>query len=118
MYLHSCNIVHGDLKAVGTCLPILYTHIPHLLTKNAPLFIVQANVLVDDGENAVLCDFGLSRIKADITSRNLEANCGTITGSRNWMSPERLTGGRPRTPSDVYAFGLVIYEVCALDRST
>jgi serine/threonine protein kinase len=27
------------------------------------------------------------------------------------MAPERLTGGTLRKPCDVYAFGMVIYEV-------
>ncbi|KAJ7142922.1 kinase-like domain-containing protein, partial [Mycena epipterygia] len=43
-YLHSRKICHGDLKGL--------------------------NVLVDNSERAVLCDFGLSRVKADITSHS------------------------------------------------
>jgi serine/threonine protein kinase len=70
-------------------------------------------VLIDHGENAVLCDFGLSRIKADINSRT-PADASSIVGSRYWMAPERLTGSIPRKPSDVYAFGLMIYEVCTV----
>jgi serine/threonine protein kinase len=69
------------------------------------------NVLIDDGHNAVLCDFGLSRIKADITSSTLVANPLTVIGSRNWMAPERLLGGSVRKPYDIYSFGMTIYEV-------
>jgi serine/threonine protein kinase len=69
------------------------------------------NVLVDDDKKAVLCDFGLSRVKADVTSRTAILGTAVITGSRNWMSPERLNGGMVRKPSDIYAFGMVIYEV-------
>jgi serine/threonine protein kinase len=69
-------------------------------------------VLIDHGGNAVLCDFGLSRVKADATSRTTaKASAAVVMGSRNWMSPERLMGGSLRKPSDVYAFGLVIFEV-------
>jgi hypothetical protein len=39
------------------------------------------NVLIDDGHNAVLCDFGLSRIKADITSNTIAAGPLTVIGS-------------------------------------
>lgn len=69
------------------------------------------NVLIDDGGKAVLCDFGLSRIKADVTSRTDTQKLAITPGSRNWMSPERLLGGLPRKPSDIYAFGMTIYEV-------
>jgi serine/threonine protein kinase len=59
----------------------------------------------------VLCDFGLSRVKADIASRTTETELTSIAGSRNFMAPERLNGGALRKPCDIYAFGMVIYEV-------
>ena len=41
-------------------------------------------------------------------------------GSKRWMSPEllspekfKLTDARPTKPSDCYALGMVIYEVCS-----
>jgi WD40 repeat protein len=69
-------------------------------------------VLIDDGGNAVLCDFGLSRIKADTTSRTMRALEGSLVGSRNWMAPEQLLGEPPKWPCDIYAFGMTLYEVC------
>jgi len=68
-------------------------------------------VLIDDSFKAVLCDFGLSRVKADVTSRTVEQNQGPIIGSRNWMAPERLLGGSLKKPCDIYAFGMTLYEV-------
>lgn len=88
-YLHSRKVVHGDLKAM--------------------------NVLIDDNEKAVLCDFGLSRVKADVTSRTAVLDTAVIIGSRNWMAPERLKGGSVKKPSDIYAFGMVIYEMYTND---
>jgi serine/threonine protein kinase len=67
--------------------------------------------LLDDNVKAVLCDFGLSRLKADATSRTARATDGIVPGSRNWMSPERILGGALRKPADIYAFGMTIYEV-------
>jgi serine/threonine protein kinase len=58
-----------------------------------------------------LCDFGLSRIKADATSRTARPEGGGVVGSRNWMAPERLMGGQLKKPCDIYAFGMTLYEV-------
>jgi serine/threonine protein kinase len=72
------------------------------------------NVLIDDGHNAVLCDFGLSRIKADVMSSTLVAGLLTTIGTRNWMAPERLLSGSMRKPYDIYSFGMTIYEVWSM----
>ena len=58
-----------------------------------------------------MCDFGLSRIKADATSRTASANAGGFAGTRNWMAPEQLMGRSPKKPCDIYAFGMTLYEV-------
>lgn len=74
----------------------------------------QLNVLVDDCDNAMLGDFGLSRIKGDATSQMASLSTheeDAIVGSRNWMAPEVLLGGIARMPADIYAFGMMIYEV-------
>ncbi|KAJ7259138.1 kinase-like domain-containing protein [Mycena haematopus] len=85
-YLHSRKICHGDLKAI--------------------------NVLVEDSGKALLCDFGLARMKADAATRTVvQADAPQIMGSRNWMAPEVLTGSRYRVTSDVYAFGMTLYEL-------
>ena len=68
-------------------------------------------MLIDDTGNAVLCDFGLSHVKADTTSRTVIHDAESIIGSRNWMSPERLLRGTLKKPSDIYSLGMTIYEV-------
>ncbi|KAK2462745.1 hypothetical protein APHAL10511_005263 [Amanita phalloides] len=85
LYLHSRNIIHGDLKG--------------------------ANVLIDNSGKALLCDFGLSLVKADATSRTAKQGDTPPTGSRNWMAPELLMGGSQRKPCDVYSFGITIFEI-------
>ena len=103
VYLHSKNIVHGDLKAV---LCLSYNLLFYLTNFR------QQNVLIDDGGRALLCDFGLARVKADIMSRSTIVDVTTMAGSRHWMAPEQLVGESLRNgPSDVYAFGCTSYEV-------
>jgi len=57
---------------------------------------------------AVLADFGLTRLKAEVCAQApIESSI-----SQNWMAPELFMGSPVSKKSDVYAFGLVIYEVC------
>lgn len=80
-YLHQCGIIHGDLKG--------------------------NNVLICREEHVQLCDFGLAK---HVTSRTCTSLRGV--GSIPWQSPELLQDGCRRTfQSDVYAFGITIYEV-------
>ena len=66
------------------------------------------NVLVDDNERAVLCDFGLSRIQEIFT--------GLTTSSETnirWMAPERVyeETRKATSESDMYEFGATFWEV-------
>lgn len=56
-------------------------------------------------------DFGLSRIKADATSRTASANAGGLASTHNWMALEQLMGRALKKPCDIYAFGMMLYEV-------
>lgn len=68
------------------------------------------NVLIDNDGGAMLCDFGLSRVKTDITSRS-KIVTNPVAGSRNWMAPELLMAKSLKPPCDIYAFGMTIFEV-------
>ncbi|KZO98410.1 kinase-like protein [Calocera viscosa TUFC12733] len=89
-YVHSKNIVHGDLKA--------------------------NNVLVDDNGEPQLMDFGLS---FDLEEPTLQTTSAMFLGNVRWLAPERLDPDRfglkpsqsSSPASDVYALGMLIYEV-------
>jgi serine/threonine protein kinase len=73
--------------------------------------VSQVNILVEESGRALLCDFGLSRIKADATSRTAHIANTMIAGSRNWMAPKLLSGSLPKLPSDINSFGMTLFEV-------
>ncbi|KAJ7085485.1 kinase-like domain-containing protein [Mycena belliarum] len=91
-YLHSKNIVHGDLRG--------------------------ANILVSDDESIRLADFGLSSIcEADSTAGILRRSSDRA-GSARWFAPELIIPTEfgceqfaRTTASDVYAFGCVCLEL-------
>ena len=66
------------------------------------------NVLISSDGGALLCDLGLARFKELQTS---VAQKGA--GSTRWQSPEVMKGESKSFESDVYAFGMTIYEVTA-----
>jgi len=72
------------------------------------------NILVSekDGQPKVI-DFGVARIiESDLFSETLDISQTELVGSLGYMSPEQL--GEPRgvdTRSDVYAIGIVLYEL-------
>lgn len=83
VYLHSLNILHGDLKSL--------------------------NILVDD-RRAVITDFGLSKLVPHSASASARS-AGPIAGTPGFVAPEVLAGGEGTAKSDVYSFGMVGYEV-------
>jgi serine/threonine-protein kinase len=67
------------------------------------------NVLVSRSGALKLADFGIAAVADDerLTST------GTVTGSLAYMAPERLDTGAFSPASDVYAVGVLIFELCA-----
>jgi hypothetical protein len=69
--------------------------------------IKPANILLDANGNATVTDFGI----ALVTSRPARDTVGSTTGTPRYMSPEQSLGEAVDGRSDVYALGIVLYEM-------
>jgi WD40 repeat protein/serine/threonine protein kinase/DNA-binding SARP family transcriptional activator len=70
--------------------------------------IKPANILLDEGGNAYLTDFGIAR---DVTAP-LDANAPEpMTGSPEYAAPEQWQGGPISPRADQYSLGVVLYEM-------
>jgi eukaryotic-like serine/threonine-protein kinase len=66
------------------------------------------NVLIDSRGEVKLMDFGIARVAE---SREAMTQAGLIVGTPHYMSPEQVKGETLDPRSDVYAMGVLIYEM-------
>ena len=85
-WMHSQRVIHRDMKS--------------------------SNCLIRHDWAAKVADFNLSRVFG-AGSLGLVQHSGAIT-SPEWAAPERLAGRPYGPPSDVFSFGVVLYELCTL----
>ncbi|MGC9945298.1 MAG: serine/threonine-protein kinase [Bryobacteraceae bacterium] len=82
-YIHQRGIVHRDLKP--------------------------DNIMVDDGDHVKLIDFGIA---AKSGSRRLTfTKLSQVMGTAEYISPEQVKGKRGDARSDLYALGIMLYEM-------
>ena len=67
------------------------------------------NIILDSQGNAKLMDFGLARPVTRVTPGQTQA--GFIVGTPHYLAPEQLEGKEPDQRADVYACGVVLFEV-------
>jgi serine/threonine protein kinase len=67
--------------------------------------IKPANIMIQKNGNILVADFGISRMT--------EASTATMVGAGTpaYMSPEQIKGGDPLPQMDIYALGVVLFEL-------
>ena len=69
-----------------------------------------SNIMVDSQGRVFITDFGLAAVTGEL--REAQAREGTPA----YMAPEQLAGSEVTARSDIYALGLVLYEMFAGKR--
>ena len=81
--------------------------------------VKSANILVARNGYAKLADFGLAKLAANPdqhvtrTASEPRTRAGAVVGTLDYMSPEQLSGAQVDRRSDVFSFGVVLYEMLA-----
>ena len=92
-HAHSQGIVHRDIKP--------------------------ANIMITDeighGERVRILDFGLARLRGNVGRDATQTN--VVVGTPNYMAPEQtVPGGTIDARTDIYAVGVVLFEMIAGER--
>ena len=98
-YLHSRNMVHGDLKGVRGCSKSRFTTI---------LTTGQSNILVDDSGRARITDFGQAKVAQSLDTIQSASRHGNTP---RWAAPEVLEEQPPSKEADIFSFAMVMIEV-------
>ena len=82
-YIHSLGVVHRDLKP--------------------------ENIIIDDKDRIKLIDFGIA---SQVGARRLTfGKLSQVMGTPDYISPEQVKGKRGNGRSDIYALGVMLYEI-------
>jgi len=83
-YAHSEGVVHRDVKP--------------------------SNILLDRRGVPILSDFGLARVAESADSERL-TQTGAMVGTPTYMAPEQCAGHEAGPPADIYALGVIAFEM-------
>ncbi|HYA88926.1 MAG TPA: serine/threonine-protein kinase [Nitrospirota bacterium] len=93
----------GTMIALQVCDGLDYAHMRGLIHRD----IKPSNIMIKRNGEVKVMDFGIAQ------SRNLEALTmpGTLIGTPAYMSPEQILGQQLDSRSDIFSFGIVLYEM-------
>ncbi len=113
---HQLNTRQRLVLMVKICEAVQHAHQRGLIHRD----LKPGNILVDESGQPKILDFGVARVtEADApegdTQPALETGLGQLIGTLAYMSPEQVLGDplEVDTRSDVYALGVILYELLA-----
>ena len=86
--VHASGLVHGDVKSDN--------------------FLVES---VDGSDHLTMIDFGLARVPGSHAWLDLEGDDISVSGTPEYMAPEIACGDPAMPSSDLYAAGVILYEL-------
>ncbi len=103
--------------AVQICLALEAAHSKQIVHRD----LKPANILLT-ASGVKLLDFGLARVAAaagpeDATRTMSLTEVGSVIGTAAYMSPEQARGDTVDTRSDIFSFGVVLYELLSGKRA-
>lgn len=107
LYDHLQNKAKFDLAEIGEIIRQLldglgYAHAQGVVHRD----IKPSNILINDDGRIKISDFGIAHIDTSSLTQ-----VGEIMGSPGYMSPEQFTGDEPDNRTDIYAAGVIAYEL-------
>src|SRR5688572_25975166 len=95
-YAHSKGMIHRDIKPANVLLRSRSEAVE--MDKPLPLDV-----------EPVLTDFGLVRL----LDSTMHTTAGSVSGTPTYMSPEQARGEKVDNRTDIYSFGIMLYEMLA-----
>ncbi|MCI0550934.1 MAG: serine/threonine protein kinase [Anaerolineae bacterium] len=95
-YAHAKGMVHRDIKPANVLLRSRSESVE--LDKPLPMDV-----------EPVLTDFGLVRL----LDSTMHTTAGSVSGTPTYMSPEQARGEKVDKRTDIYSFGIMLYEMLA-----
>jgi serine/threonine-protein kinase len=107
LYDHLQNQAKFDLAEIGEIIRQLldglgYAHAQGVVHRD----IKPSNILINDDGRIKISDFGIAHIDTSSLTQ-----IGEIMGSPGYMSPEQFTGDEPDARTDLYAAGVIAFEL-------